>query len=161
MAVSNAERLRNWRKNNPDKVRAQKERQKEKHPNAAKEYRERTKERAAETRLEWQRKNKEKVQKSCKKWREQNPDKNRAKSLRYRASKLERTVNWDKELTLLVEQEAADLCLRKEKLTGQKWHVDHVIPLLGENVSGLHVWNNLSVLLATENISKHNKYVVQ
>lgn len=161
MAMSNAEKLRNWRKNNPDKVRAQKARHKERHPNAAKEYRERTKEKAAEYRLTWQRKHKEKVRQRCKVWREANPDKNRAKAMRYRANKIQRTVDWDKELTELVEQEASDLCLRREQLTGQKWHVDHIIPLCGKNVSGLHVWNNLAVLPASVNIGKNNKYVIQ
>lgn len=161
MALSNKDRLRLWRQKNPDKVRAQKLRHRERHPDAAKLYRERTKERAAETRLEWQRKNKEKVRASCKKWREENPDKNRAKAMRYRASKQNRTVKWEIELTELVVQEASHLCSLLEKYTGIKWHVDHVIPLCGEHVSGLHVWNNIGVLPAVANISKHNKYVVE
>jgi hypothetical protein len=42
--------------------------------------------------------------------------------------------------------------------TGVLHHVDHVIPLLGEFVSGLHVESNLQVLPADENIRKRNRY---
>ena len=42
----------------------------------------------------------------------------------------------------------------------EPWHVDHVIPLQGEFVSGLHVPRNLRVLRGLDNIKKKNKYEV-
>ena len=39
-------------------------------------------------------------------------------------------------------------------------HVDHVIPLKGEIVSGFHVETNLQWLPAAQNIAKSNSYVV-
>lgn len=38
-------------------------------------------------------------------------------------------------------------------------HVDHIIPLNGKTVSGLHVQNNLRVILASDNLAKGNKLV--
>lgn len=44
------------------------------------------------------------------------------------------------------------------KNTGEEWHVDHIIPINGKIVSGLHVPNNLRVITAKENHFKQNKY---
>jgi hypothetical protein len=43
------------------------------------------------------------------------------------------------------------------KLTGLEYHVDHRIPLQGENVCGLHIADNLRVIPARDNLAKSNK----
>lgn len=63
----------------------------------------------------------------------------------------------DDEFTKFVYKEAHELRKLRNSLTGIEWHVDHVIPLKGELVSGLHVWNNFAVIPKLLNLSKGNK----
>lgn len=92
-------------------------------------------------------------------WRTNNPEKDYGRWLNRQVAKQQRTVSWDKELTDLVVVEGLNLCKRLEKLTNSSWHLDHVIPLRGKTVSGLHVWNNFQVLPASVNIRKGNKWL--
>jgi len=55
----------------------------------------------------------------------------------------------------MIEQ-AYDLAQLRTKVFGFKWHVDHVIPLKGKNVCGLHTPYNLQVIPAKENLRKRN-----
>lgn len=83
-----------------------------------------------------------------------------AATAKRRALKLQRTPAWLTEfdkLKIKCLYSVAAMLTRENK---EPWHVDHVIPLQGAFVSGLHVPNNMQILRGVENISKHNNYEV-
>ena len=104
----------------------------------------------------------EKARKSAynKKWRLENSDKHRRKEANRRAKKIERTPTWFSEFDEFVIQEAAELAVMREKKLGGKWHIDHIIPLQGSVISGLHVANNFEVVPQSYNSKKRNKFNV-
>ena len=75
-----------------------------------------------------------------------------------RAAKLQRTPSWLSSEDLWIIGEIYKLSALRTELTGVKWHVDHIVPLQGKNVSGLHVPLNLQVIPSQDNISKHNGF---
>lgn len=83
-----------------------------------------------------------------------------AKVRRRQAAKLQRTPKWLTEDDIWAMQEAYHLANLRTKLFGFSWHVDHIIPLQGKLVSGLHTPYNLQVIPAKENLSKINRYEV-
>jgi len=92
--------------------------------------------------------NREKCNKACRKYYIDNREVYAAHSAKRRAAKLNATPKW------------ADL----EKIKTfylkrpEGHHVDHIIPLQGEKICGLHVLENLQYLTAEENLKKGNRY---
>jgi hypothetical protein len=89
------------------------------------------------------------------KWAKENPERCAATEANKRAAKLQRTPEWV-DYAKIAEQYELAASLTKE--TGIKHEVDHVVPLQGANVSGLHVHYNLQILTKSENSSKGNNY---
>lgn len=81
-----------------------------------------------------------------------------AKGAKRRAARLRATPLWaDTKAIEAFYVEAA----RKTAETGIKHVVDHIIPLQGRTVSGLHVENNLRVITEIENLQKSNKLLLE
>jgi hypothetical protein len=69
-----------------------------------------------------------------------------------------RVPPWLSKDDLWMMDEAYDIAQIRSKLTGFQWHVDHIIPLQGKKVSGLHVPWNLQVIPWFENCRKNAKF---
>lgn len=127
-------------------------------PDYAKEYYDANKEDIVAQQKQYRDANKEAKRAKNKAWKQQNPDKHNAASAKRRASKLQRTPPWLNEDHLKEMQYVYAMAKEAELMTGERHHVDHIVPLQGENVSGLHVPWNLQVLPAELNGSKSNQY---
>jgi hypothetical protein len=74
------------------------------------------------------------------------------------ADKLKRTPKWLTEADWLQIEIIYEMAAEKTKSTGIKYVVDHIIPLKGKLISGLHVPSNLQIITARENSLKLNKW---
>lgn len=90
--------------------------------------------------------------------RESNPEKFAAYNAKRRAAKLQRTPVWLTKEQLDEIETFYTAALAFRLFTGLTYHVDHIIPLQGKNVSGLHVPWNLQVIPATDNLKKSNLF---
>jgi len=121
---------------------------------------------------EYRAENYEKLQRSIRKWRDENHDRYKvsrrnwyarladksqwaSNSANRRSAKRKATPKWaDLEKIKTVYSDAAFISY----VTGVTHHVDHVIPLRGRNVCGLHVENNLQILSWEANLQKGVRY---
>lgn len=137
-----------WQRENPEKFRNYQTRWEQENSKYRKEYF-----------ASWHQENSERRAFQEKFRRKQNPEKFRKWCAAYRARKLRATPSWFGELDDLVMTEAYHLIGLREIATGFSWNVDHMFPLKGNIVCGLHVWNNVQVIPETVNKSKSNRMI--
>ena len=77
-----------------------------------------------------------------------------------KSAKLQRTPAWLTEFDKLKIKCLYQLAAMRTRESGYDWHVDHIIPLQGANVCGLHVPGNLRVIPALDNMRKSNLHEV-
>ena len=77
-----------------------------------------------------------------------------AASARRRAAQESATPAWLTAIDKAIIQEMYDVSAARFVQTGIKHHVDHIVPINGKKVSGMHVPWNLQVITAHENLSK-------
>lgn len=90
-------------------------------------------------------------------WKKKHPDRNRKNQATRRASILNATPIW-----LSIEhhtdiQEWYTLAKELQWLSQEPLEVDHIVPLRGDDVCGLHVPWNLQILPRSANASKSNR----
>ena len=150
-------RVREWRKNNPERNKEiNKQPTKEQKQRYAKSARGQEVNRAKETR--WKENNPGRKAELAREAYHKDPDRfiqkvvDRSKRLRNASPKW--LTGADKKLIAKIYRRARYLT----KKTGILHHVDHVIPLNGELVCGLHVPSNLQILIACVNQAKGNYF---
>jgi hypothetical protein len=119
------------------------------------QWADRNKETEAQRLKLWAKDNSERFRAIQKKWRDANKDLIAAKAQRRRALQKQCLPPW-------ADMDAIKmffaLARRVSRCTGIPHHVDHVVPLQGRHVCGLHVETNLQVLPKALNLAKGNRY---
>ena len=95
-----------------------------------------------------------------KKWKLENKGTVNASWTKRHVAKLNRTPKWTTKEDLETIKHIYIVANQFSKSFGTEYHVDHIIPLQGKLVSGLHVPSNLQIIPAMDNIKKGSKYKV-
>lgn len=132
-----------WRKANPERAALLSKSWAERNPEKAKKL-------AAKRSSEWQKRNPEYLKNHYK----ANKERYVAARARRRAAQESATPAWLTAIDKAMIQEMYDVSEARYIQTGIKHHVDHIVPINGKNVAGMHVPWNLQVITAHENLSK-------
>lgn len=151
-----------YKKANPDKAKIAVDKcwnkNRDKYNEKKKEYSKKYSKEAVARAKKWNEANPEKIIKCRKNWKANNTDKVNANTAKRRAVKLQATPKWLSEDDYKTMEQMYKMAQRETIRTGTKFHVDHIIPLKGKNVCGLHCPSNLQVIPAEENCKKSNKF---
>lgn len=145
------ERSRLWREQNPDKQRAAQKRWRTANP----EYNAQNREMILATQKSCSARNPAPYRAATRKYKAANRGKVQAAGMLRHTRKIQRTPLWaDLKKIERVYQEARRISIALD----ESYHVDHVIPLRGKLVSGLHVHTNLQIIRGEENLQKNNAF---
>jgi len=107
---------------------------------------------------DWNNRNPDRIKEIHNKRNRANPARRNLLTANYRSAKDNRTPTWLTEVDFERIANVYKLATLQSKITGTTWHVDHIIPLRGEYVSGLHVPSNLQAIPGVDNVRKNNSY---
>ena len=123
-----------------------------------KEYYKLNKEILASLSRQYYKDNRDIIIKKVSKFNKLNTGMTNARGSRYRSKKLKATPEW------LTKEHLSDILQIYQDVQDIQWlseellQVDHIIPLQGKNVCGLHVPWNLQILTKSENCRKGNRF---
>lgn len=103
---------------------------------------------------EWSARNRAQAAAATRLWHDDNPGKCAEYNQKRKAAKRQAVPAWA-DHDLIADIYAYARIMRDH---GVDCHVDHEVPLRGKLVSGLHTHDNLTVLLATDNLRKGNRH---
>jgi hypothetical protein len=121
----------------------------------ARSYTEREKAYARKAKYRAKKSVQEKERAYSRRWAKDNAAQATANAMKRHAAKLQRTPVLGCQCLIPLFYEATR---EATKRTGVRHHVDHIVPLRGKTVSGLHIASNLQVITAVENLSKSNEW---
>ena len=126
-------------------------------PEQSRKYYEKNKEVILAKNKAYQQEKPEVVRKSKDNWKKRNPGVVVALVAKRRATKLSATPPWLTDDHHKAIQDFYWLAKDLEAISGEEYHVDHIVPLQGKSVCGLHVPWNLQILPSDLNLSKGNR----
>ena len=132
----------------------------EKRKQSKREEYQRNKQKYLEKAAKWAANNPLKVKQFIKNWAANNPDKAYQYVIDRRMKLKQRLPGWITQEEHEVMQSIYGIARQVNQETGVPHQVDHIIPLRGVNVSGLHVPSNLQILTAADNRAKTNTYII-
>ena len=106
----------------------------------------------------WYEQNKEMVCKQAMEFAKAHPSWKASHCAKRRASKLKALPTWLDVDELFLIEEMHHLARLRKDATGFAWHVDHIVPLQGKKVCGLHVPWNMQVIPGSLNSVKGNRF---
>ena len=92
-------------------------------------------------------------------WKERNTTWVRADTKARRRKHREATPKWLTKKEKAEIRQLYQIAIIMSKTTGEQYVVDHIVPLRGNDVCGLHVPWNLRVITQEENLKKSNKFL--
>jgi hypothetical protein len=117
----------------------------------AREYAAAHREEARMRTIEWSRANPERRKQTNAEFYKNNRGAVTAYKAKYRAARRRACPPWVDDEHFAKIREIYCEAERMSKLMNEPYHVDHIVPLQGKTVCGLHVWWNLRVIRGTDN----------